>query len=62
MRAHFFAVTVLSTALTITSASATVLINGDNGGLMEDYTARFQQASPSSSTAHAFRPAPWCSG
>jgi hypothetical protein len=47
MRAHFFAVTVLSTALTITSASATVLINGDNGGLMEDYTARFQQARQS---------------
>jgi|GEM_PF-4285967 hypothetical protein len=36
MRAHFFAVTVLSTVLTITSVSATVLINGDNGGLMED--------------------------
>jgi hypothetical protein len=47
MRANFFAVTVLSTALTITSASATVLINGDNGGLMEDYTARFQQARQS---------------
>ena len=47
MRAHFFAVTVLSTALTITSASATVLINGDNGGLMGDYTARFQRARQS---------------
>ena len=47
MRAHFFAVTVLSTALTITSASATVLINGDNGGLTEDYTARFQQVRQS---------------
>ena len=44
MRAHFLAVTVLSTALTITSASGTVLINRDNGGLMGDYTARFQQA------------------
>ena len=47
MRAHFFAVAVLSTTLTITSASATVLISGDNGGLMEDYTARFQQVRQS---------------
>jgi hypothetical protein len=47
MRAHLFAVTVLSTALTITSASATVRISGDNGGLMEDYTARFQQVRQS---------------
>ena len=47
MRAHFFAVTVLSTMLAITSASATVLISGDNGGLMEDYTARFQQVRQS---------------
>ena len=34
-------------ALTITSACATVLISGDNGGLMEDYTARFQQVRQS---------------
>ena len=47
VRAHFFVVTVLSTALTITSGSATVLINRDNGGLMGDYTARFQQARQS---------------
>lgn len=47
MRAHFIAITVLSTALTITSTSATVLINDDIGGMMEDYTARFQQARQS---------------
>ena len=47
MRAQFFAVAALSMALTITSASATVLIDGDNGGLMEDYTARFQQVRQS---------------
>ena len=47
MRAQLFAAAVVSTALTITSASATVLISGDNGGLMEDYTARFQQVRQS---------------
>jgi hypothetical protein len=47
MRAQLFAVAVLSTAQSITSASATVLIRGDNGGLMEDYTARFQQVRQS---------------
>lgn len=43
MRAIFFAVTVLSMALTTTSACATVLISGDNGGMMENYVARFRQ-------------------
>ena len=47
MRAQLFAAAVVSTALTITSASATVLISGDNGGLMEHYTARFQQVRQS---------------
>lgn len=47
MRAHFFAVTALSTALTITSASATVLISGDIGGMMENYVTRFQQVRQS---------------
>ena len=47
MRAHLIAATVLSTALTITSACAPVLISGDNGDLMEDYTARFQQVRQS---------------
>lgn len=42
MRAYFFAVTVLTAALTTTSAHATVLIKDDNGGLMEDYVARSQ--------------------
>lgn len=42
MRAHIFAVAVLSIALTTTSAHSTVLIKGDHGGLMEDYVARFQ--------------------
>ena len=43
MRANFFVVTALFTALTTTSASATVLISGDIGGMMENYVARFQQ-------------------
>lgn len=43
MLAYLFAVAAVSTALSITSASATVLINGDNGGKMEDYTTRFRQ-------------------
>ncbi len=44
MRAHIFAaVAALSAAPSMTSASATVLINGDNGGKMEDYTARFRR-------------------
>lgn len=47
MRAHLFGIVALSMALTITSASATVLISGDNGGLLEDYTARFQQVRQS---------------
>jgi len=42
MRAHLFAATVLSAALAAPSARATVLIKDDNGGLMEDYVARFQ--------------------
>jgi hypothetical protein len=47
MRAVFFAVTALSMALTVTSASATVLISGDIGGMMENYVARFQQVRQS---------------
>jgi hypothetical protein len=47
MRTNFFTVTALSTALTITSASATILISGDNGGMMENYVARFQQVRQS---------------
>jgi hypothetical protein len=42
MRAYLIATTVLSATLTTTSARATVLIKNDNGGLMEDYVARFQ--------------------
>lgn len=42
MRAYLFAATVLTVALTTTAARATVLIKDDNGGLMEDYVARFQ--------------------
>lgn len=47
MRACLFAITVVSAALTMTSAFATVLISGDNGGKMEDYTARFRQVRDS---------------
>jgi hypothetical protein len=42
MRAHLFAA-VVSMALTVTSASATVIISDDVGGKMKDYTAHFQQ-------------------
>lgn len=34
---------VISMALTVTSASATVIISDDVGGKMKDYTAHFQQ-------------------
>ena len=40
MRAHLIA-TVVSTALTVTSASATEIISDDIGGKMRDYTTHF---------------------
>jgi hypothetical protein len=40
MRAHLIAA-IVSTALTVTSASATVIISDDIGGKVRDYTARF---------------------
>ncbi len=43
MRPHLIAAAVVSAALTVTSASATVVLNDDIGGKMEDYTARFQR-------------------
>src|SRR6266404_9264383 len=46
MRAHLIAA-VVSTALTITSASATVIISGDIGGKMQDYTTHFRQVRDS---------------
>ena len=46
MRAHLIAV-VVSTALTVTSASATVTISNDVGGKMQDYTTHFQQVRDS---------------
>ena len=42
MRAHLIIAAVVS-ALTLTSASATVIISDDIGGKMQDYTARFRQ-------------------
>ena len=42
MRAHLIAA-VVSMALTVTSASATVSISDDVGGKMKDYTTHFQQ-------------------
>jgi hypothetical protein len=47
VRAHLIAVAIVSAALAATSASATVLISGDNGGKMEDYMARFRQVRDS---------------
>jgi hypothetical protein len=38
---------VVSTALTVTSASATVIISADIGGKMQDYTTRFRQVRDS---------------
>src|SRR6266436_5003664 len=47
MRACLIAA-VVSTALTVTSASATVIISDDIGGKMRDYTTHFQQVRNSS--------------
>ena len=49
MRAQLLAAAILS-ALTVTSASAMVVLSGDNGGKMEEYTARFQQMRTSGET------------
>jgi hypothetical protein len=42
MRAHLITATVVS-ALTVTSASGTVIISDDIGGKMQDYMTRFRQ-------------------
>jgi hypothetical protein len=47
MRAHLITAAVVSMALTVTSASATVIISDDIGGKMQDYTARFRQVRDS---------------
>lgn len=47
MRSRLAAVVILSAVLMGTPAFATMLINGDNGGKMEDYTARFRQVRDS---------------
>ena len=47
MRFRFCAVAAMLTALSIGSASATVLIHGDNGGRMGDYASRFLQVRQS---------------
>ena len=46
MRACLIAA-VVSTALSVTSASATVIISADIGGKMQDYTTRFRQVRDS---------------
>jgi hypothetical protein len=46
MRAHLIAA-VLSTALSVTSASATVIISDDIGGRMRDYATHFRQVRDS---------------
>src|SRR5215475_8711702 len=46
MRAHLSAA-VIATALTVTSASATVIISDDIGGKMGDYATHFQQVRDS---------------
>src|SRR5258708_4100773 len=46
MRARLIAA-VVSTALTVTSASATVIISDDVGGRMQDYTTHFRQGRDS---------------
>ncbi len=49
MRTQLFAAAIVS-ALTVTSASATVVLNDDIGGKMEEYIARFQQVRNSGET------------
>ena len=49
MRAQLLAAAILS-ALTVTSASAMVVLSDDKGGKMEEYTARFQQMRNSGET------------
>jgi hypothetical protein len=46
MRAYLIAA-VVSTALTVTSASATVVISDDVGGKMQEYTTHFRQVRDS---------------
>src|SRR5258708_8325180 len=46
MRARLIAA-VVSTALTVTSASATVIISDDVGGKMQDYATHFRQVRDS---------------
>lgn len=46
MRAHLIAA-VVSTTLTVTSASATVVISDDPGGKMRDYATHFQHVRDS---------------
>ena len=50
MRANLLIITTLSALVAGTPASATVLINGDNGGKLEDYTSRFRQVRDSGET------------
>lgn len=47
MRARVIALAVAMTAASFTSASATVLITGDNGGRMGEYASRFTQVRQS---------------
>jgi len=49
MRAQLLAAAIIS-ALTVTSASAMVVLSDDKGGKMEEYTARFQQMRNSGET------------
>ncbi len=44
---HFCTAAILIMMLGATSASAAVVLSGDNGGKMEDYAARFQQVRDS---------------
>ena len=49
MRVQLLAAAILS-ALTVTSASAMVVLSDDKGGKMEEYTARFQEMRNSGET------------
>jgi hypothetical protein len=50
MRTHLIATAIVSAMLFATSASATIILNDDIGGKMEEYTARFQQKQDSGQT------------
>ncbi len=50
MRAALVAAAIVSATLSVTPASATVVLSGDAGGKMDEYVARFQRVRASGDT------------